>query len=346
MFTITSTRIVGLIAVVCAAIVAPQALAMPIIDSQDATPTIIAPPGNEPSGLDLGDLKNGRALFTAATPDAVQGNDLSGLDPSVLNGIRAYQQHEEYLRGRAQAALAAAGQHKNVKAASTAAAIKALQRRSVALDAAYRKLYPGAYRHGSMQTNPGWGAAATAAKKSAATLAVKTAPAGLPRPRRRPGMRMVELESSRQASIGRLSVPGRDALDPGTAASRVRAVPGSAGPVPHQQDDSMLVEARVGGPGAPLPSRVGFAALPEPQHRPSPSGQDVCARAEELSACAGPIVNPSSKCSVRPGASPRPLGRRSTGRPTTTAPLDPSRPHLVDARRTRNLRARVLIGWQ
>jgi len=33
----------------------------------------------------------------------------------------------------------------------------------------------------------------------------------------------------------------------------------------------MLVEARVGGPGAPLPSRVGFAALPEPQHRrPSP----------------------------------------------------------------------------
>ena len=168
MFSITSTRIVGLIAVVCAAIVAPQALAMPIIDSQDATPTIIiAPPGNEPSGIELGDLKNGRALFTATTPDAVQGNDLSGLDPSVLNGIRAHQQHEKYLRGRAQAALAAA---------STAQAIKALQRRSVALDAAYRKLYPGAYRHGSMQTNPGWGAAATAAKKSAATLAVKTAP--------------------------------------------------------------------------------------------------------------------------------------------------------------------------
>ena len=51
----------------------------------------------------------------------------------------------------------------------------------------------------------------------------------------------------------------------------MRAVPGSAGPVPHPQDDSMLVEATVGGPGAPLPSRVGFAALPEPQHRrPSP----------------------------------------------------------------------------
>ena len=48
MFTITSTRIVGLIAVVCAAIVAPQALATPIIDSQDATPVTdphqVAPP--------------------------------------------------------------------------------------------------------------------------------------------------------------------------------------------------------------------------------------------------------------------------------------------------------------
>ena len=106
---------------------------MPIIDSQDATPTNIAPPGDEPRGFELGELKDGRVVFTAATPDAVQGNDLSGLDPSVLNGIRAHQQHEEYLRGRAQAALAAA---------STAEAIKALQRRSVALDAAYRKLYP------------------------------------------------------------------------------------------------------------------------------------------------------------------------------------------------------------
>ena len=66
--------------------------------------------------------------------------------------------------------------HKSITAGSTAAAIKALQRRSVDLNAAYRKLYPGAYRHGSMQTNPGWGAAATAAKKPAAALAVKTAP--------------------------------------------------------------------------------------------------------------------------------------------------------------------------
>ena len=203
MFTITSTRIVGLIAVVCAAVVAPQALAMPIIDSQEATPTIIAPPA-----------------------DGIQGYDLSGLDPSVLNGIRSYQQQEEYLRGLPRAALAAAGLHKSVKvqpeslwqsplgpggivrapkggkAASTASAIKALQRRSVDLNAAYRKLYPGAYRHGSLQTNPGWGAAATAAKsvtvatffytptnagwgaaataakQSAATLAVNTAPLG------------------------------------------------------------------------------------------------------------------------------------------------------------------------
>ena len=60
--------------------------------------------------------------------------------------------------------------HKSITAGSTAAAIKALQRRSVDLNAAYRKLYPGAYRHGSMQTNPGWGAAATAAKKSRGTL--------------------------------------------------------------------------------------------------------------------------------------------------------------------------------
>ena len=65
MFTITSTRIVGLIAVVCALIVAPQALAAPSTHSR------IAPPGDEPSGFDVSELKNGRAVFTAATPDAV-----------------------------------------------------------------------------------------------------------------------------------------------------------------------------------------------------------------------------------------------------------------------------------
>ena len=133
MFTITSTRIVGLIAVVCAAIVAPQALAMPIIDSQDATPTIIAPPGNEPRGLKLGDLKNGRALFTATTPDAVQGNDLSGFDLGDLKNGRA---------------VFTAATHKNIKAATF--------------------VYT--------PTNAGWGAAATAMKKSPAEAAVKTAP--------------------------------------------------------------------------------------------------------------------------------------------------------------------------
>ena len=58
MFTITSTRIVGLIAVVCAAIVAPQALAVPSTHSR------IAPPGDDPRGM--------TGWFTAATPDRSQ----------------------------------------------------------------------------------------------------------------------------------------------------------------------------------------------------------------------------------------------------------------------------------
>ena len=90
MFTITSTRIVGLIAVACTAIVAPQAL---------ATPKVVAPP----------DVEARQEQSNAST-------------------------------------LAAAGPRKSVTAGSTAAAIKALQRRSADLDAAYRKLYPGAYR--------------------------------------------------------------------------------------------------------------------------------------------------------------------------------------------------------
>ena len=139
MFGITNTRIVGLIAVVCAVIVAPQALAASSIHSR------IAPPGDEPSGFELGELKNGRAVFTVATPDAVQGYDLSGFNLSALNGIPGYQQQQEYLREHARAALPAAGPHKSLTAGSRAAAIKALHRRSVALDAAYRKSYPGAY---------------------------------------------------------------------------------------------------------------------------------------------------------------------------------------------------------
>ena len=127
MFTITSSRIVGLIAVVCAVIVAPQALAMPSTDTQDATPTIIAP------------------------PDAEEGYDLSGLDLSDLNNIPGYQQQQEYLKGLALPALAG-GTPKSVTSATF--------------------VY--------QPTNPGWGAAATAAKKSAAKPAsepvVKTAP--------------------------------------------------------------------------------------------------------------------------------------------------------------------------
>ena len=118
MFIITNTRIVGLIAVVCAIIAAPQALASPSIHSR------IAPPGDEPSG---------RALFTAATPDAVQGNDLSGLDLVDLKNGRV---------------VFTAATHKSVKAATFVYA----------------------------PTNPGWGAAATEAKKSASKAAVKTAP--------------------------------------------------------------------------------------------------------------------------------------------------------------------------
>ena len=148
MFTITGSRIVGLIAVVCAVSVAPQALAA------SSTHSRIAPPGDEPSGFEFGDLKNGPAVFTAATPDADQGYDLSGLDLSVLNGIRGYEKQDQYLKGLALAALAG-GTEKSVKSGKAAMFVY-------------------------MPTNPGWGAAATAAKKSAAVpappLAVKTAP--------------------------------------------------------------------------------------------------------------------------------------------------------------------------
>ena len=102
MFTITSTRIVGLIAVVCAVVVAPQALAATSTQSRISLPgdlpgdpthntvsrpgdpsdvnqryelrgelsdqsTLSQPANNTPGGIDLSDLKNGRAAFTAAT---------------------------------------------------------------------------------------------------------------------------------------------------------------------------------------------------------------------------------------------------------------------------------------
>ena len=126
MFIITNTRIVGLIAVVCALIVAPQALAA------SGTHSRIAPPGGEPSGFDLGDLKNGQAVFTSATVKPVQGNDLSGFDLGDLKNGRA---------------VFTVVTHKSVKATFV-----------------------------YVPTNPGWGAAATEAKKSASKPAVKTAP--------------------------------------------------------------------------------------------------------------------------------------------------------------------------
>ena len=97
MFTITSTRIVGLIAVVCAAIVAPQAL---------ATPKVVAPPD-----------------------------------------VEARQEQSN------ASAVTAAGLRTSITAGSTAAAIKALQRRSVDLDAVYRKLYPGAYTQAAQKSD-------------------------------------------------------------------------------------------------------------------------------------------------------------------------------------------------
>jgi hypothetical protein len=125
MYIISNTRIVGLIAVVCAFVVAPQAFAA------SSTHSRIAPPGDEPSGFDVGELKNGRAVVTPV-PGAVQGNDLSGFVLGDLKDRRVV--------------LAPTSPRKSLTGGSSVAAIKALQRRSVDLDAAYRKLYPGAYR--------------------------------------------------------------------------------------------------------------------------------------------------------------------------------------------------------
>jgi hypothetical protein len=180
MFAITSTRIVGLIAVVCAVVVAPQALAAPSATSRIAPPDAagvdlsgfdlkagfdpkaasrIAPP--DAAGVDLSgfDLKAGfesKAASRIAPSDAVQGYDLSGFDLTVFNNLPGYREQQEYL-----AAVAAAASYKSFKAvtkaialkAANAAAIDALQRRSVALDAAYRKLYPGAYRQAAQASD-------------------------------------------------------------------------------------------------------------------------------------------------------------------------------------------------
>ena len=107
MFAITSIRIVGLIAVLCAVVVAPQALA------------------------------------ASSTHSRIPPDDLSGFDLSALNNIPGYQQQQAYLKFLARAS---ADTRMSVDAASKAAAIKALQRRSIDLEAAYRKLHPDAYR--------------------------------------------------------------------------------------------------------------------------------------------------------------------------------------------------------
>jgi len=125
MLAITSTRIVGLIAVVCAVVVAPQALAVPITDSNSAAPTVVP-------------------------PDAAMGNDLSGFDLKAgFDSKAASRIAPPDLKGLARASIAA-DTRKSVKAATRAAAkaaaIAALQRRSVDLEAAYRKLHPDAYR--------------------------------------------------------------------------------------------------------------------------------------------------------------------------------------------------------
>jgi len=165
MSAITSTRIVCLIAVVCAVVVAPQALAASSSHSRI--------PPDDLSGFDLKAGFDPEAASRIARPDAAMGYDLSGFDLSALNNIPGYQQQQEYLKFLARAsadthqsvdaatkaAAIKALQRRSVdlsgfdlkagfhsKAATKAAAIKALQRRSVDLEAAYRKLHPDAYR--------------------------------------------------------------------------------------------------------------------------------------------------------------------------------------------------------
>ena len=153
MFTITTARIVGLIAVVCAVVVAPQALAAP------STHCGIAP------------------------SDAVQGYDLCGFDLSDLNTIPGYQQQQEYLTGLVQAAFA----QESVTVQPDSQWQSPLgQPANNTPGGIERDLTPAASKGGTAAmvvykpTNPGWGAAATAAKKFAAKpaseRAVKTAP--------------------------------------------------------------------------------------------------------------------------------------------------------------------------
>ena len=108
MFAITSTRIVGLIAVVCAVVVAPQALAVPITDGATAAPTVVPPDaalGNDLSGFDLKAGFHPQTGFDPTAASRIAGYDLSGSDLSALNKIPGYEQQQEYLQFLARASI-------------------------------------------------------------------------------------------------------------------------------------------------------------------------------------------------------------------------------------------------
>ena len=104
--------------------------------------------------------------------------------------------------------LVAADTHKSVEAANKAAAIKALQRRSVDLEAAYRKLHPGAYRPAVQERRPEGGAISKSARRQcgASRCSATARPSTSTSTRDAKG----DLESARQPGIGRLPVPDRD----------------------------------------------------------------------------------------------------------------------------------------
>ena len=82
MFAIASTRTVGVIAVICAVVIAPQDLAMPITESNSAAPTV-APPA-APIGNDLSDLKAGFNSKAASGPDLSAINTMAFDDVLLL----------------------------------------------------------------------------------------------------------------------------------------------------------------------------------------------------------------------------------------------------------------------
>ena len=149
MFTITSTRIVGLIAGVCAAVVAPQALAA------TSTHSRIAPPG---------DPTHNTVSLSGDPSDVFQRYELrgelsdQGFAPTAFAAVPSQSPMGQPANNTPGGFDL--GDLKDRRAAFTAATHKSL------------KVAMFVY----MPTNPGWGAAATAAKQSAATLAVKTAP--------------------------------------------------------------------------------------------------------------------------------------------------------------------------